>query len=68
MFVFLGGTFTRFKAEVILARYPVQELYVKRVKRAADDLAFKRYITDEDRKALIEAAEDEPLYDDDGND
>ena len=45
-----------------------QRLYVKRVKRAADDLADKGYITDKDRKALIEAAEDEPLYDDDGND
>ena len=68
VFALLGGTFTRFRNEEILARYPVQDLYVKRVKRAADDLAFKRYITHEDRKALIEAAKVEPLYDTDGND
>ena len=46
--------------------------YVKRVKRAADHLAAKAYISSQDRKALIAAAEDEPLPchqgDDDGND
>jgi hypothetical protein len=68
VFVLLGGTFARFNNAEILARYPVKHLYVKRVKRAADDLAANRYITREDRRALITAAEDEPLYDDDGND
>ena len=68
VFAFLGGTFARFTNVEILARYPVQDLYVKRVRRIADDLAFRRYITHEDRKALIAAAEVEPLYDTDGND
>jgi hypothetical protein len=35
---------------------------VKRVKRAAEELHDKGYITRKDRKALIKAAEDEPLY------
>ncbi len=34
---------------------------MKRVKRAADLLAASLYITDQDRKALIEAARIEPL-------
>jgi hypothetical protein len=61
-FLFLGGTFTRFGDAEILARYPSRHLYVKRVKRAADDLAARDYITHGDRKALIGAAEKEPLY------
>jgi hypothetical protein len=33
---------------------------VKRVKRAADNLAARGYIINDDRKAFIAAAEDEP--------
>jgi hypothetical protein len=68
VFVFLGGTFARFDNQEILARYPAKHFYVKRVMRAADDLAEKGYITHQDRKVLIRAAVDEPLYDSDGND
>jgi hypothetical protein len=62
VFVFLGGAFTRFSDEELLARYPTRQEYVKRVKRVADDLAARDYITGRDRRALIKAAEDEPLY------
>ena len=61
-FVLLGGTFERFEDSELLARYPTRHGYVKRVKRAADELADKDYITRKDRRALIEAAEHEPLY------
>jgi hypothetical protein len=61
-FVLLGGTFKRFEDPELLTRYPTRHGYVKRVKRAADDLADKDYITRKDRRALIEAAEHEPLY------
>ena len=71
-FVFISGTFTRFSDGELLSRYPSRRQYVKRVKRAADTLAAKGYITHKDRKALIAAAEDEELPcnqgDDDGND
>jgi hypothetical protein len=60
-FVFISGTFTRFSDDELRARYPSQRHYAKRVKRAADDLAARRYITNEDRKALIAAAKDAPL-------
>jgi hypothetical protein len=60
-FVFLGGTFTRFSDEDLLARYSSRYRYATRVKRAADDLAARGYITNRDRKALIVAAADEPL-------
>ena len=60
-FVFLGGTFTRFSDDELLSRYASRRQYVKRVKRAADHLAAKGYISNKDRKALIAAAEDEPL-------
>ncbi len=62
VFVFLGGTFERFTDQELLARYPTRHGYVKRVKRAADDLEERDYITRKDRKALIKAAEDEPLH------
>jgi hypothetical protein len=71
-FVFISGTFTRFSDAELLARYSSRFQYVKRVRRAADHLAARGYITNEDRKALIAAAEKEPLPrgqgDDDGND
>jgi hypothetical protein len=60
-FVFISGTFTRFTEDKLVARYPSRHEYVKRVKGAADHLAAGRYITREDRKALIAAARDEPL-------
>ena len=60
-FVFLSGTFTRFSDDELLSRYPSRADYVQRVKRAANDLAARRYITQEDRKALIAAAGHEPL-------
>ena len=62
VFVFLSGTFDRFTDADLLARYPTRHGYVKRVKRAAEELDDKGYITRKDRKALIEAAQDEPLY------
>jgi Alpha/beta hydrolase domain len=63
-FVFISGTFTRFTDDQLVARYSSRHEYVKRVKRAADHLAAAGYITDDDRKALIAAAEDEPLFPD----
>jgi hypothetical protein len=60
-FVFLSGTFTRFSDDELFARYAERHEYVKRVKRAADQLAAQGYITNEDRKALIAAAQHEPL-------
>ena len=72
LFAQLGGTFTRFEDVELIARYPSRHEYVKRVRRAANRLAAKRYITNEDRKALIARAEEEHLpcgpVDDDGND
>jgi hypothetical protein len=62
VFFFLGGTFDRFKDDELLVRYPTRHGYVKRVKRAAADLDDRGYITRKDGKALIKAAEDEPLY------
>ncbi|MGH8236186.1 MAG: alpha/beta hydrolase domain-containing protein [Steroidobacteraceae bacterium] len=62
VFIFLGGTFERFNDQELLARYPTRHGYVKRVKRAADDLEERDYITRKDRKALVKAAEDEPLH------
>jgi hypothetical protein len=63
VFVFLSGTFTRFTDDALSARYPVRDSYVRRVERAADDLAARDYITHKDRKALIATAKEEPLYD-----
>ncbi len=60
-FVFISGTFTRFSDEELLGRYSSRCDYVKRVRRAANGLAGRGYITNEDRKALIAAAEAEPL-------
>ena len=60
-FVFLSGTFTPFSDDELLARYRSRHQYVKRVERAAEHLAAKGYITNEDGKALVAAAEHEPL-------
>lgn len=71
-FVFLGGTFTRFSDDDLVTRYASRHRYVKRVRRAADGLAARGFITNQDRRALIAAARDEQLpcrpADDDGND
>jgi hypothetical protein len=71
-FVFIGGTFTRFTDDELLRRYASRWQYVKRVTRAVNQLAAKRYISNQDRRALLAAAEEEPLPchqgDDDGND
>ena len=68
----ISGTFTRFTDAELGSRYTSRHQYVKRVTRAADALADKDYITYKYRKALIAAAEHEPLpyspEDDDGND
>jgi hypothetical protein len=60
-FVFVSGTFTRFSDDELLARYTSRHEYVKRVERAAEHLAAKRYITNQDGKAVVAAAEHEPL-------
>jgi len=60
-FVLIGGTFTRFTDDELLARYSSRREYVMRVTRAADDLAAKGYINNADRKALIAKTEQEPL-------
>ncbi|HEX2280732.1 MAG TPA: alpha/beta hydrolase domain-containing protein [Thermomicrobiales bacterium] len=60
-FVFLSGTFTRFTDDQLHARYSSRQQYVARVRRAANQLAAQGYITNQDRKALIVAAEREPL-------
>jgi Alpha/beta hydrolase domain len=61
LFVFISGTFTRFSDDDLDARYRSCDEYVKRVKRAADHLAARGYITNTDRRASIAAAEHEPL-------
>jgi hypothetical protein len=60
-FAFIGGTFTRFTDDELAARYPSRHRYVTRVRRAAASLAAQRYVTNEDRKALIAEAKDEEL-------
>jgi hypothetical protein len=71
-FEFIGGTFSPFTDAELLARYASRFQYVRRVRRAADHLAARGYITNDDRKALIAAAKEEQLpcgpEDDDGND
>ncbi len=60
-FVYLSGTFTPSRDDELVARYPSRYDYVTRVKRAADYLAAAGYITHDDRKTLIAAAQDQPL-------
>ena len=60
-FVFIGGTFTRFTDDTLLARYRSRGQYVRRVARAADRLARQAYITNADRNTLIQSAQREPL-------
>jgi hypothetical protein len=70
-FRLLSGTFTCFSEEEILGRYGTHHQYVKRVKRAADTLAAKGYITPKDWWELIVAAQDvsfPAVCDDEGND
>jgi hypothetical protein len=51
----------RFSDDELVDRYRSRDQYEKRVKRAADHLAARGYITNPDRLALIAAAEHEPL-------
>ena len=60
-FVFLGGTFTRFSDDELIGRYASRRQYVKRITRAVNHLFANGYISNQDRRALIAAAEDEPL-------
>ncbi len=60
-FVFIGGTFFRFSDDELLSRYASRRHYVRRVTRAVDHLVAKGYISNKDRKALIAAAQHEPL-------
>lgn len=62
-FVFIGGTFARFGDDELLDRYGSRQQYVTRVRRAADHLAARSYITARDRKAILRAARDEPFPD-----
>jgi hypothetical protein len=63
-FVFISGTFTRLSDDELLERFRSRNQYARRVRRAADHLAARRYITQTDRMALIAAAECEPLPED----
>jgi Alpha/beta hydrolase domain len=60
-FVLISGTFTRFSDDELMDRYRSRDQYARRVGRAADELAASGYITNEDRMALIAAAERETL-------
>jgi Alpha/beta hydrolase domain len=53
----ISGTFTPFPPEKLEVLYPNHEAYVAAVAAAAEDLAAKRYILQEDAKAYVEAAE-----------
>jgi hypothetical protein len=55
-FVFISGTFTPFSDDELLARYASAHDFVNRVRRAANDLAARGYISNVDRKALIDFA------------
>lgn len=56
MFLLIGGTFEPFDKEELLSRYPDQEIYVKAVTAAANDLVVKRYVLQVDADAIIESA------------
>jgi hypothetical protein len=60
-FRFLSGAFTRFGDEEIACRYGSHHRYVQRVRRAADGLADRSYITRRDAKALVAAAVQQPF-------
>ena len=60
-FVFLGGTFSRFSDDELLSRYDSRRQYVRRVTRVVNHLAARGYISNQDRKALVAAAQHEPL-------
>ena len=53
----IGGTFTPFSGEELSRRYPTIEIYVDRVRKAADALLADRYILPEDRDAFVRSAE-----------
>jgi hypothetical protein len=54
---FFGGTFFPFPQSRLRALYPTREVYVKRVRRAADALLHRRLILAADRDVYVRAAE-----------
>ena len=56
-FFFLAGTFRPFPPARLAELYPTREVYVDRVRRAADRLLAERHILRADRDAYIAAAE-----------
>jgi Alpha/beta hydrolase domain len=56
-FFFLAGTFTPFSPARLAELYPTREVYVDRVRRAADRLLAERHILRSDRDAYVAAAE-----------
>jgi hypothetical protein len=60
-FFTISGTFTPFSPERIAALYPDRATYLEAVKAAAEDLAAKRYILEEDAQAYVEAAQQADL-------
>jgi hypothetical protein len=61
VFMWLGGTFTRFSDADLLSRYPTRKGYVELVSRAATANVVQRYINIADANALIQRARVEPL-------
>ncbi|MDP9130673.1 MAG: alpha/beta hydrolase domain-containing protein [Candidatus Binatota bacterium] len=55
-YLLLGGTFEPFSKEELLARYPSNEVYVKAVSAAANDLVARRHILQADADTYIAAA------------
>jgi hypothetical protein len=60
-FKFLSGTFDRYSDAALLARYGSHHQYVKRIRRAAEGLVARRYITHQDGQALVVAAQQQPF-------
>jgi hypothetical protein len=54
----LAGTFRPFSQARLSELYPTREVYVHRVRRAANRLLAERHILRSDRDAYIEAAKD----------
>jgi len=61
IFLWLGGTFTRFSDTDLASRYPTRLKYVERVSLAAAALGVARYLTVADVQALIHQSLVEPL-------
>jgi hypothetical protein len=59
---FLAGTFQPFSEARLKALYPTRDVYVGRVRRAANRLFAERHILRADRDAYIDAAKREPPW------